>query len=132
MERYFAPGKAALLSVGEKIDTRSAAGRLVLNVLASVTQWDREAIGERTAMAMQHQTPGQEGGAGDGGSARFPNGSVIYLVGADSNEDERQKLLGQKFVLVVIDEAQAFGIDLRQLVYGVLKRPWRTTGEPSS
>ena len=43
------------------------------------------------------------------------------LVGADSNEDERQKLLGQKFVLVVIDEAQAFGIDLRQLVYGVLK-----------
>jgi len=54
-------------------------------------------------------------------SAKFPNGSVIYLVGADSNEDERQKLLGQKFVLVVIDEAQAFGIDLRQLVYGVLK-----------
>jgi hypothetical protein len=49
-------------------------------------------------------------------SAKFPNGSVIYLVGADSNEDERQKLLGQKFVLVVIDEAQAFGIDLRQLV----------------
>ena len=35
------------------------------------------------ARAMQHQTPGQEGGAGDGGSARFPNGSVIYLVGAD-------------------------------------------------
>jgi hypothetical protein len=36
VERYFAPGKAALLSVGEQIDTRSAAGRLVLNVLASV------------------------------------------------------------------------------------------------
>ena len=35
-------------------------------------------------------------------SARFPNGPVIYLVGPDSNEDERQKLLGQKFVLVVI------------------------------
>ena len=47
--------------------------------------------------------------------------NTIYLVGADSNEDERQKLLGQKFVLVVIDEAQAFGIDLRQLMYGVLK-----------
>src|SRR6266850_3056845 len=37
-------------------------------------------------------------------SAKFPNGSVIYLVGSDSNEDERQKLLGQKFVLVVIDD----------------------------
>jgi DNA invertase Pin-like site-specific DNA recombinase len=47
--------KAALLSVGEQIDTRSAAGRLVLNVLASVSQWEREAIGERTAVAMQHK-----------------------------------------------------------------------------
>jgi DNA invertase Pin-like site-specific DNA recombinase len=55
VEKYFAPGKAALLSVGEQIDTRSAAGRLVLNVLASVSQWEREAIGERTATAMQHK-----------------------------------------------------------------------------
>src|SRR5262249_41274422 len=32
VEDYFAAGKWALLSVGEQIDTRSAAGRLVLNV----------------------------------------------------------------------------------------------------
>lgn len=44
----------ALLSVSEQIDTRSAAGRLVLNVLASVAQWEREATGERTAVAMAH------------------------------------------------------------------------------
>lgn len=43
------------LLVGEQIDTRSAAGRLVLNVPASVSQWEREAIGERTATAMQHK-----------------------------------------------------------------------------
>ena len=55
VEKYFAPGKSALLSVGEQIDTRSAAGRLVLNVLASVSQWERAAIGERTATAMQHK-----------------------------------------------------------------------------
>jgi site-specific DNA recombinase len=54
VERYFAAGKAALLSVSEQIDTRSAGGRLVLNVLASVSQWEREAIGERTSMAMRH------------------------------------------------------------------------------
>jgi len=46
--------RTALLSVGEQIDTRSAAGRLVLNVLSSVGQWEREAIGERTSAAMQH------------------------------------------------------------------------------
>src|SRR6266446_4692918 len=55
VETHFATGKAALLSVGEQIDTRSAAGRLVLNVLASVSQWEREAIGERTATVMQHK-----------------------------------------------------------------------------
>ena len=46
--------EAALLSVGEQIDTRTAAGRLVLNVLISVAQWEREAIGERTAAALAH------------------------------------------------------------------------------
>lgn len=49
VEGVFAEKGAALLSVSEQIDTRSAAGRLVLNVLASVSQWEREAIGERTA-----------------------------------------------------------------------------------
>jgi site-specific DNA recombinase len=44
VERHFAPGKSALLSVGEQIDTRSAAGRLVLNVLASVSQWERDGL----------------------------------------------------------------------------------------
>ena len=39
---YFTPGKAALLSVSKQIDTQSAADRLVLNVLASVAQWERE------------------------------------------------------------------------------------------
>lgn len=48
-------GGPALLSVAEQIDTRSAAGRLVLNILASVSQWEREAIGERTATALAHK-----------------------------------------------------------------------------
>src|SRR5262249_48856946 len=45
----------ALLSVCEQIDTRSASGRLVLNVLTSVAQWEREAIGERTSQALQYK-----------------------------------------------------------------------------
>src|SRR6266478_4590632 len=65
VERYFAPGKAALLSVGEQIDTRSAAGRLVLNVLASVSQWEREAIGERTSAALKHKALQGEYTGGD-------------------------------------------------------------------
>jgi DNA invertase Pin-like site-specific DNA recombinase len=53
VEVYFAD-RFSLLSVADSIDTRSAAGRLVLNVLASVSQWEREATGERTAEALRH------------------------------------------------------------------------------
>lgn len=54
VEDYFATGRWALLSVADSIDTRSAAGRLVLNVLASVAQWEREATAERTRDALSH------------------------------------------------------------------------------
>ncbi len=52
--------RVALLSVGEQIDTRSAAGRLVLNILGSVAQWEREAIGERTATALRFKRDRRE------------------------------------------------------------------------
>ena len=42
-----------LFSVADSIDTRTAAGRLVLNVLLSVAQWERETIGERTSEVLQ-------------------------------------------------------------------------------
>jgi DNA invertase Pin-like site-specific DNA recombinase len=45
----------ALISVAESLDTGSAAGRLVLNIMTAVSQWEREAIGVRTRDAMQHK-----------------------------------------------------------------------------
>src|ERR1051326_282036 len=45
----------ALIPVAESLDTGSAAGRLVLNIMTAVSQWEREAIGERTATALQHK-----------------------------------------------------------------------------
>ena len=51
----FARRNVALVSVAESLDTGSAAGRLVLNVMASVSQWEREAIGERTRDALRHK-----------------------------------------------------------------------------
>lgn len=48
-------GGVALLSVADSIDTRSANGRLVLNLLTMVAQWERETISERTREAMRHQ-----------------------------------------------------------------------------
>lgn len=38
----------------DAIDTRTASGRLVLNIMATVSQWERETIGERTRDALAH------------------------------------------------------------------------------
>ena len=49
------------------------------------------------------------------------NGSVIALTGVDASQDEMKKQLGAKLRLVCIDEASMYNIDVRNLVYGVLK-----------
>jgi DNA invertase Pin-like site-specific DNA recombinase len=83
VDRYFR--RAALLSVAEQIDTRSAAGRLVLNVLGSVAQWEREAIGERTSAAMAHKASQGEftGGRVPYGYALADDGVALVEVEAE-------------------------------------------------
>jgi DNA invertase Pin-like site-specific DNA recombinase len=56
IDQYFGerPGKQ-LLAVGDSIDTRSAAGRLVLNMLCAVAAWERETVAERTREVLRHK-----------------------------------------------------------------------------
>jgi DNA invertase Pin-like site-specific DNA recombinase len=54
LERFQKRG-IALVSVAESLNTDSASGRLVLNIMMSVSQWEREAIGERTRDALRHK-----------------------------------------------------------------------------
>ena len=51
----FEKRKVALISVAESLDTSSAAGRLVIPIMGAVSQWEREAIGERTRDALRHK-----------------------------------------------------------------------------
>lgn len=87
VDKYFAK-KYALLSVSEQVDTRTAAGRLVLNILATVGQWEREAIGERTSAAMQHK---KAAGEYTGGVA--PYGYRIAEEGALVKVESEQKVI---------------------------------------
>lgn len=79
----------ALVSVGEQIDTSTAAGRLVLNVLMSVAQWEREAIGERTKTALQHKKrAGERVGS-------IPYGHRLGADGVQLEADaEEQEIIG--------------------------------------
>lgn len=121
VETYFASGKAALLSVSEQIDTRSAGGRLVLNVLASVSQWEREAVGERTAAVMQFKAA-----AGEYTGGRAPYGSRVeagLLVPVEAEQE----------VLSAVREARASGLSLRAIAAslearGLLSRTGKAFG----
>jgi DNA invertase Pin-like site-specific DNA recombinase len=56
VDKYFSErAGCSLFSVADAIDMRTAAGRMVLNILVSVSQWEREAIGERTRDALRHK-----------------------------------------------------------------------------
>jgi hypothetical protein len=54
-------------------------------------------------------------------TARLPNGSFIRLFGADSDQKQREKLLGDEYSLVVVDEAASFRIDLKTLIFSIIK-----------
>lgn len=109
VEQYFQSGTYALLSVSEQIDTRSAAGRLILNVLASVSQWEREAIGERTAAAMQYKAAqGEYTGGGTPFGYRKRDGRLISnpseQSAAATAADMRQEGLSFRAIAALLDE----------------------------
>src|SRR5271154_4591850 len=70
----FEKRKVALISVAEALDTGSAAGRLGGTINGGVSQWEREAIGERTRDALRHKR---------GKGERVGNIQFGYRLGAD-------------------------------------------------
>ena len=44
----------SLISVRDSLDTQSASGRMVINLLGVISQWERETISERTSEAMSY------------------------------------------------------------------------------
>ena len=73
IDRFFGrPGGPSLMSVSESIDTRSAGGRMVLNVMMTMAQWERETIVERTQAAMTFKRS-----RGERISGRLPFGSDL-------------------------------------------------------
>ena len=113
LDGYFGPEKkAALLSVADQIDTRTAAGRMVLNILTSVAQWEREAIGERTAAAMQHKAA-----QGEYCGGQVPYGFAVGLDGVHLVEHD-----GEQLVIAAVRELRAAGLSLRAIVAQLDKR----------
>jgi DNA invertase Pin-like site-specific DNA recombinase len=94
----------SLVSVADSLDTRSAAGRLVLNIMVSVSQWEREAIGERTRDAMRHKRSSGE---------RVGTVPFGYRVAADGLHLEADPV--EQGIISRIRELKAAGFTTRRI-----------------
>src|SRR6516162_7305732 len=105
----------ALISVAESLDTASAAGRLVITIMAAVSQWEREAIGERTRDAMRHKRASGE----RVGTIRF--GFCLAEDGSRLVEDpDEQDIIGR------IRELKAAGHTLQEIAYELNRQGYTT------
>jgi site-specific DNA recombinase len=118
----FRRGKVALMSVAESLNTETAAGRMVVNMLGVIAQWEREAIGERTSAALSaKRSRGERAGTIPYGFALAADGSRLK-----ANERERRTLR-------VMLECREAGYSLRDIAEelnrnGLTTRagqPWR-------
>ena len=116
VDQYFSSDKITLLSVADNIDTRTAAGRLVLNVLGSVAQWERETIGERTTEAMAHKRAQHERT-----SLHAPYGFSVAADGKTLVPDAAEQAL-----LEAIREARGRGLSQRAVVTELARKGFTT------
>ena len=114
LERFERRG-VALVSVAESLDTSSAAGRLVLNIMTAVSQWEREAIGERTRDAMRHKRSNGE---------RVGNIPYGFRLAADGRHLEQDP--GEQTVLAEIRRFRREGATLRGIAAALNHRARKT------
>jgi site-specific DNA recombinase len=105
----------ALISVAESLDTGSAAGRLVLNIMTAVSQWEREAIGERTRDALSHKRSNGE---------RIGNIQFGYRLCVDGRHVEPDP--SEQAVLDEIRQLRRNGHTLRGIAAALNHRTLRT------
>jgi site-specific DNA recombinase len=105
----------SLVSVAESLDTGSAAGRLVINIMTAVSQWEREAIGERTRDAMQHKRSNGQ---------RVGNLAYGYRTSADGKHVEVEPT--EQAALAQIRGLRNQGRSLREIAAALNRQALRT------
>ena len=111
---------ADLVSLSEKIDTTSAAGKMVFRLLAVMNEFERDQISERTKSAMQHKKSKSE----RVGTVNY--GFSLADDGVTLVEDEDEML-----VIAAIHEYREGGLSLRQIVERVNDKGYKSrTGKP--
>ncbi len=108
----------AFHSITERIDTKSAMGRFVLNIMASLAQMERDQISERTRDALQHKIhKGERAG-------QIPYGYSLAEDGKTLLADPR----GQRAICLMKD-LRGQGLTLRAICGELEKKGYQANGK---
>lgn len=95
---------ADLVSLSEKIDTTTAAGRMVFRLLSSLAEFERDQIAERTTLALAHKkAKGERVGS-------IPFGFDLAADGINLVPNA-----GQQRAILLIRELKAAGVSMRSI-----------------
>lgn len=95
---------ADLVSLSEKIDTTTAAGKMVFRMLAVLNEFERDQISERTSGALQHKkTKGERVGS-------IPYGFRLAVDGVNLEKDE-----AEQEIIKLVRKLNEEGLSLRKI-----------------
>lgn len=109
---------ADLVSISEKIDTTTAAGKMVFRMLAVLAEFESDQISERTKLAMQHKKSKRE----------FTGGKRAPYGFTRSNDGVKlEPVPAEQEVIALVKKYRADGLTLRAIsaeleVAGILSR----------
>ena len=95
---------ADLVSLSEKIDTTSAAGKMIFRMLAVMAEFEKDQISERTKMAMQHMRSKNE-----------RVGTIPYGFDLSSDGVTLSENAGEQATIKTIQELRSRGVSLRDI-----------------
>ncbi|MEI7457714.1 MAG: recombinase family protein [Nitrosomonadales bacterium] len=116
---------ADLVSLSEKIDTTSAAGKMVFRMLAVLSEFERDQVSERTRFALAHKRANGQKTGGD-----VPYGYTL-------NDGLLVPDVGEQKALALIHKLHTAGVSLRMIAKklearGYLTKTGRTHWHPQS
>ena len=106
-----------LVSLSEKIDTTSAAGKMVFRMLAVLSEFERDQVSERTSAALQHKKAKGERVGG------IPYGFKLALDGVKLLKDKAEQM-----IIELCLSLKQQGLSLRKIAAKLLEQGCKPRG----
>lgn len=107
-----------LVSLSEKIDTTSAAGKMVFRMLAVLSEFERDQVGERTSAALQHKKAKGERVGG------IPYGFKLAADGVKLLKDKAEQM-----IIALCLSLHQQGLSLRKIAAKLLEQGFKPRGK---